>query len=336
MILYFSSALPRSTVTVTPDSAVFTGETVKLKCEITPYYSNWRYEWYKDTHRKSVLQMSKLQTLTIRGAAESDQGQYWCRGQRSGRPNSSQSSSAVSLSVTALPRSTVTVTPDSAVFTGETVKLKCVIESDHSDWTYEWYKDRNRIKLRRFDGHYTVNRDTLTIRGAYRSDQGQYWCKGLIDERSVSTQWSILYLSVKALPRSTVTVTPGSAVFTGETVNLKCVIESNHSDWTYEWYKDSVKLQSDGHYTVNRDTLTIRGAAESDQGQYWCKGRRSGRPNSSQSSSAVSLSVKVLDQISVYKIVSFLLAVCVYLLATAVLIYKYIRARVPSSSEEQT
>ncbi len=60
----------------------------------------------------------------------------------------------------------------------------------------------------------------------------------------------------------------------------------------YEWYKgtDSVMLQSSDRYTVNRDTLTIRGATESDQGQYWCRGQRDERPQSSQSSS-VSLSV---------------------------------------------
>ncbi|XP_073764061.1 Fc receptor-like protein 5 isoform X2 [Danio rerio] len=191
----------------------------------------------------------------------------------------------------ALPRSTVTVTPDSAVFTGETVNLTCVIESDHSVWTYEWYKDS--IKLQSSD-RYTVNRDTLTIRGAAESDQGQYRCRGLIYGRSVYTYPSpVVSLSVKALPTPTVTVTPDSAVFTGETVKLKCVIESDHSDWTYEWYKGTysfyVKLQWSAG--VNRDTLTIRGADESDQGQYRCKGQRSGRPNSSQSSSAVSLSV---------------------------------------------
>ncbi len=90
------------------------------------------------------------------------------------------------------------------------------------------------------------------------------------------------------LPESTLTVTPDRPVFTGETVTLKCVIES-HSNWRYEWNKDSVMLQSSDRYTVNRDTLTIRGATESDQGQYWCKGQI--RSVSSQSSS-VSLSVK--------------------------------------------
>ncbi len=106
-------------------------------------------------------------------------------------------------------------------------------------------------------------------------------------------------------------MTPDSPVFTGETVNLTCVIES-HSDWRrrndltndrrydrtpewrYEWHKgtnNSVLLQTSDRYTVNRNTLTIRGATESDQGQYWCRGQRDERPKSSQSSS-VSLSVK--------------------------------------------
>ncbi len=103
-------------------------------------------------------------------------------------------------------------------------------------------------------------------------------------------------------------MTPDSPVFTGETVTLKCVIESHSNwrqrngltydrtpEWRYEWYKgtnNSVMLQSSDRYTVNRDTLTIRGTTESDQGQYWCRGQRDERPQSSQSSSAVSLSVK--------------------------------------------
>ncbi len=104
-------------------------------------------------------------------------------------------------------------------------------------------------------------------------------------------------------------MTPDSPVFTGETVNLTCVIES-HSDWRqrngltydrtyyqtpewrYEWYNDRYHVQSSDRYTVNRDTLTIRGATESDQGQYRCRGQIDGRPGLSQSSYAVYLSVK--------------------------------------------
>ncbi len=95
------------------------------------------------------------------------------------------------------------------------------------------------------------------------------------------------------LPTPTLTVTPDSPVFTGETVNLTCVIKPDHSDWRYEWYKGgyySVMLQTSDRYTVNRDTLTIRGVIIPDVGQYWCRGQI--RSVSSQSSSYVSLSVK--------------------------------------------
>ncbi len=101
------------------------------------------------------------------------------------------------------------------------------------------------------------------------------------------------------LPGSTLTVTPDRPVFTGETVNLTCVIwyysnwewriDQTHG-WRYEWTKDSVMLNTSDRYTVNRDTLTIRGVNESDQGQYWCRGQI--RSVSSQSSSALYLSVK--------------------------------------------
>ncbi|XP_059380123.1 basement membrane-specific heparan sulfate proteoglycan core protein-like isoform X1 [Carassius carassius] len=298
------SDLSRSSLTVTPDSPVFTGETVNLKCVTETYtyrYGSWgwrwtldqthklKYEWYKDG---VMLQTSdrytvNRDTLTIRGVITSDQGQYWCRGRI--RSVSSQSNS-VYLSVKDSPRSSLTVTPDSPVFTGETVNLKCVIES-HSNWRYEWYKDTDSVMLQTSDRH-TVNRDTLTIRGVITSDQGQYWCRGQRDQRPNSSR-SAVNLTVTGFPRSSLTVTPDSPVFTGETVNLKCVIESNHSNWRYEWYKDtdSVMLQTSDRYTVNRDTLTIRGVITSDQGQYWCRGQRDQRPNSSQDSNRIHLSL---------------------------------------------
>ncbi len=98
------------------------------------------------------------------------------------------------------------------------------------------------------------------------------------------------------LPRSTLTVTPDSPVFTGETFNLKCVIISDHSNWIYEWYKvsgyKSVMLQMSYYrYTVNRNTLTIEQSTTSDAGQYTCKGHIDRRPVSSNTSSAVHLSV---------------------------------------------
>ncbi|KAL0153273.1 hypothetical protein M9458_051448, partial [Cirrhinus mrigala] len=65
------------------------------------------------------------------------------------------------------------------------------------------------------------------------------------------------------LPTPTLTVTPNSPVFTGETVTLTCVIEY-YSYSTYQWYKSYTYLQMTDRHTVNGNTLTIRGANESD------------------------------------------------------------------------
>ncbi|XP_058639080.1 sialoadhesin-like isoform X7 [Onychostoma macrolepis] len=240
---------PKPVLKVTPDQRVFRGETVTLTCDIQPAGDiQWRYSWFKDGNTRSPYTTTTAEFSFT--ASVSDSGEYSCRGERSDSQRS-DISAAVTLTVSDLPTSTLTVTPDSPVFTGETVNLTCVIES-HSDWRqrngltndrrfdrrdgwtddwrYVWYKDS--VMLQTSD-RYTINRDTLTIRGATESDQGQYWCGGQRDKRPSSSHLSSVSLSVKDSPRSTLTVTPDSPVFTGETVNLTCVIES-HSDWRYE------------------------------------------------------------------------------------------------------
>lgn len=102
----------------------------------------------------------------------------------------------------------------------------------------------------------------------------------------------VLCFIFTALPKSTLTVKPNTA-YTGETVTLMCSTRSD-SIWNYQWYKDrnyNVVSQSVRH-TITGDTLTIRRAAESDQGRYWCEGNRVSRPTSSQPSDPVSLTVK--------------------------------------------
>uniref|UniRef100_A0A8C1SSV6 Ig-like domain-containing protein n=1 Tax=Cyprinus carpio TaxID=7962 RepID=A0A8C1SSV6_CYPCA len=339
-------ALPTPTLTVTPDSPVFTGERVSLTCVINSDHSDWRYEWNKGSTKVSERHTVNRNTLTIERSETSDAGLYTCRGHIDGRSVSSQSSSAVSLSVKDLPTSTLTVTPNS-VFTGERVSLTCVIESYSNwrqrngltydrrrydwtyyqtyEWRYEWYKGSVMLQT---SERYTVYRDTLTIRRATESDQDQFWCRGQRDERPNSSKSSSVYLRVKDLPTSTLTVTPDSPVFTGETVNLTCVINSNHSDWRYEWYKggnNSVMLQTSERYTVNRDTLTIRGVNESDQDQFWCRGQRDERPNSSQESERINLSVNVSAASSSLLVTGVVvgLSVCLLFFLSLLLMWRY-------------
>ncbi|XP_048103863.1 titin-like isoform X2 [Alosa alosa] len=267
---------PLATLTVEPQSPVFTGETVTLKCVIE-YPSNWTYKWYEGSSRTTV---SEGNTFTINGATESHKGQYWCRGERKDRPTLSQPSRVLTLDVKELPLATLTVEPQSPVFMGETVTLKCVIES-LSDWTYKWYKGSSRTPV--------SERNTFTIIGAAASHKGQYWCQGERRDRSIASQPSgTITLDVKELPLATLTVEPQSPVFMGETVTLKCVIESL-SDWTYKWYKGSSRTP-----VSERNTFTIIGAAASHKGQYWCQGERRDRSIASQPSGTITLDVKEL------------------------------------------
>ncbi|XP_042610326.1 B-cell receptor CD22-like [Cyprinus carpio] len=239
---------PKAALKVTPDERVFRGETVTLTCDIQRAGDiQWTYSWFK--YGNTFYPHTTTTTAEISFTADYS-AEYSCRGERSDSQRS-DISAAVTLTVSDSFRSTLTVTPDSPVFTGETVNLTCVIETYNywgqridrtHDWRYEWYKGTYSNVISQTSDRYTVNRDTLTIRGVITSDQDPYWCRGQI--RSVWSPFSsAVSLSVKDLPRSTLTVTPDSPVFTGERVNLKCVIES-HSNWrrrnyqTYGWRSD--------------------------------------------------------------------------------------------------
>ncbi|XP_056104268.1 Fc receptor-like protein 5 [Rhinichthys klamathensis goyatoka] len=288
--LHHCSLTYKPTLTVKPQSSVFTGDTVTLSCDVGSS-TGWTFHWRKNSNLESS---DDAGTKTISSVTVSDGGTYWCRAQRG--KYYTQFSDAIKITVRERPKPVVEVKPDVRVFRGERVTLTCVIQ-ETGVWRYSWYKDQ--VNSRRTGQiYYSAGQDQIyIITSVDPSHAGLYRCRGTQTETPQNSEISDgVTLTVSGLPTSTVTVTPDSAVSTGETVNLKCVINSDHSNWRYEWYKDSVKLQTSGYrYTVNRDTVTIRGATESDQGQYWCKGQRDGRPNSSTSSSAVSLSVKDLQ-----------------------------------------
>ena len=79
----FSSALPKATLTVTPNP-VYHGETVSLKCSVESGPA-WSYRWYKDGTEIRVEQSGRHRisgdSLTISKVESYDQGSYRCRGE---------------------------------------------------------------------------------------------------------------------------------------------------------------------------------------------------------------------------------------------------------------
>lgn len=100
LLLFVSIALPTSTLTVDPHSPVHTGETVTLKCHVSEAsYSGWTYKWYTASSSEPIFHSVK-DTYTIKAISESWQGLYWCQGQRTERPTSTERSNEVNVEVT--------------------------------------------------------------------------------------------------------------------------------------------------------------------------------------------------------------------------------------------
>ncbi|KAK3567316.1 hypothetical protein QTP86_018811 [Hemibagrus guttatus] len=74
---------------------------------------------------------STRQVFSILSVKDSDSGTYTCRGNGSDS-QSSEISDAVTLTVSAKPKPTVRVNPQSSVYTGDTVTLSC--ELQRGDW----------------------------------------------------------------------------------------------------------------------------------------------------------------------------------------------------------
>ncbi|KAM9401174.1 cell adhesion molecule CEACAM5-like isoform 2-T2 [Salvelinus alpinus] len=285
-MLYVSAALPKATLTVKPNP-VFPGETVTLTCSVGSD-SIWSYQWYKDRNdnvvSQSVSHTITGDTLTINGATVNE-GPYWCQGKRESRTTSSSISDPVTITVNALPKTTLTVEPN-PVFPEETVTLTCSVGSD-SIWNYQWYKDRNNNVVSQFVRH-TITGDTLTISRAAESDQGLYWCQGKRESRPTSSSISDpVTITVNALPVASVSVSPQGLLYSGETVSLQCDI-SDYTDWRYYWYKNNQHLPDETSKVID---IIIHTTQTVQAGQYRCEGLRTDQPHRSQPSDDITISV---------------------------------------------
>ncbi len=68
---------PQPTLTVNPESSVFTGDTVTLSCDVRQL-TGWTIHWSKDSNTESTGDATK----TIKSVSVSDGGTYQCRAQR--------------------------------------------------------------------------------------------------------------------------------------------------------------------------------------------------------------------------------------------------------------
>ncbi|KAL7880625.1 hypothetical protein SRHO_G00028790 [Serrasalmus rhombeus] len=253
---------PKAVVFIQPDKQVFKGETVTLRCDIQGGgVSNWQYSWFKDDPNRRV---SNEQQYSISSVTESHRGKYTCRGTERGTSRSSHTSEAVTLTVSDPPRATLTVEPRwSPVFTGESVTLKCEIQS-HSNWRYQWYKGSSRTAVSQ------SQTNTFTIRSA--ADQDQYWCRGERDNRPTSSQPNnTVTLTVKETPKPELTSSHKGAALIGNPVVLYCKLDQS-AGWRFYWSKHTQSPETETKTETH--SYTISSVSVSDGGQYWCRAGR--------------------------------------------------------------
>uniref|UniRef100_A0A4W5QSQ2 Ig-like domain-containing protein n=1 Tax=Hucho hucho TaxID=62062 RepID=A0A4W5QSQ2_9TELE len=173
----------KAVLTIHPNrSQIFSGESVTLRCDIQGGgVTDGEYRWLTPSSDQCP---QKEHECIISAAEFSHSGNYRCLG--SHQQQDSKWSDAVRLTVTPLPKATLTVKPN-PVFPGETVTLMCSVGSD-SSWSYKWYKYRNDNVVSQ-SGRHTITGDTLTINGA-TVNEGPYLCHGKKESRPTSSSIS--------------------------------------------------------------------------------------------------------------------------------------------------
>ncbi|XP_053486122.1 carcinoembryonic antigen-related cell adhesion molecule 5-like [Ictalurus furcatus] len=271
-------ARPKPAVKVQPAERVFIGETVTLTCEVQTGES-WRYLWYRNNEELSDAAGKKTHTIT--DIKDSDKGDYTCNGTQSSDPEYTQTSDAVTLTVSEKPKPELTSSLKGAALTGNSVTLYCTLKPQSAGWKFYW-TEPTRSRQTETKTH------LYTIRSVSVYDRGYYKCIARRGNPVYYTHYSdALWVNVIESPQPVVIIEPGTQVYKGETVTLRCNIQGGgDTQWTYSWKKND--YTENLHHTTQE--FSIRSVTDSDRGKYTCRGRRSDS-QSSEISAPVTLTV---------------------------------------------
>nr|QRN78652.1 leukocyte immune-type receptor LITR5 [Carassius auratus] len=263
--------IPRPTLTVEPQSSLFTGDSVTLRCEVNQSWDRWEFIRSRDSNTEST----EAATKTINSVTVSDGGEYRCRAQRG--KLYTHYSEPVTVTINDFPKPTLTVEPQSSLFTGDSVTLRCEVNQSWDGWEFIWRKDSNNE---------STEAATKTINSVTVSDGGEYRCRA--HRGRLYTNYSEpVTVTINEKPKAKVSIKPDQHVFRGDTVTLRCDIDGEGvSSWKYSWYKDG----SDSVFSRKQEH-TFSSVTKSDAGKYSCYGAERGGSRTSHISDEVTLTV---------------------------------------------
>ncbi|XP_059211545.1 uncharacterized protein LOC131990163 [Centropristis striata] len=244
----------KASVTIQPTWApIFRGETFTVRCEIEGReHAEWTYEWKPDKLNSPPTHNE----YRIISAADSDGGEYKCKGRRDSY-FSTQWSNGIRLDVRpGKPKAELRA--DSRLF------LSCSVTSS-SGWKFFWYRgEKTSEPLTKQDAVF-ISTERISV-----SQGGVYWCRGGRGETLYYTDYSdsvIIYKTVSS--KATVSRQPNwPQIFTGEKITLRCEIQGGGDlQWTFDW-----RTSSSNTLPAHKEHISSS-ATESHSGDYRCMGR---------------------------------------------------------------
>ncbi|XP_036397497.1 Fc receptor-like protein 5 [Megalops cyprinoides] len=227
-------AKPQPVLTVSPHEQVYEGESVTLSCQVAVPSAGWRYYWYKSGSSSQLPATSGAKgSYTLSPAALTHTGQYRCRAGRGNPGWRTEYSKPVQIQVSAKPQPVLTVSPHEHIYERESVTLSCQVAVPSAGWRYYWYKSGSSSQLPAASGA----KGSYTFSPAALTHTGQYRCRAGRGNPGWRTEYSNpVQIQVSAMPRANLTVEPQwrPLYYTGETITLKCEVDSYNS-WTYWW-----------------------------------------------------------------------------------------------------
>ncbi|XP_046707401.1 Fc receptor-like protein 5 [Silurus meridionalis] len=249
---------PKAVVTLQPDGQIFSGKKIVFTCEIRGHAdTEWTYNWYKDD-AQILSYIDREYSFT---AKESDIGHYNCSGQTQRDSQTSETSDAVTLTVSEKPKPELTSDLKGAALTGNSVTLYCTLKLQSAGWKFYWRKDTQRRDTETETHFYT-------IRSVNVSDGGQYRCKAGRGNPVYYTHYSdALWVNVTENLKPVVIIKPDNHVFRGETVTFRCEIQGGgDTEWQYSWYKNNNPLYH------NTQEFSLNSVKHDNSGKYTCRG----------------------------------------------------------------
>uniref|UniRef100_A0A673N9Y9 Ig-like domain-containing protein n=1 Tax=Sinocyclocheilus rhinocerous TaxID=307959 RepID=A0A673N9Y9_9TELE len=184
---------------VEPQSLLFTGDSVTLRCEVDQSWDGLEFIW-----------------ITVRTVKTEH---YFFI--------------VICCHCTERPKAKVSIKPDQHVFREETVTLRCDIDGEAvTSWQYSWYKDGSVSVFSELQEH-TFSPVTESDAGKY-SCYGEK--RGGPRTSNIS---DAVTLTVSDFLKPTLTVEPQSSLSTGDSVTLRCEVDQSWDEWEFIWSKDS-------------------------------------------------------------------------------------------------